>query len=56
MEKEEARDRIEELRKEIDTHNHNYYVLSKPVISDFEFDLLLNELDILEKSFPEFIT
>lgn len=56
MKREEARERIEKLRKEIETHNHNYYILNKPVITDFEFDLLLNELDTLEKMFPEFIT
>jgi len=56
MKKEEAKERIEKLSKEIETHNHNYYVLSKPVISDFEFDLLLNELDTLEKLYPEFIS
>ena len=36
-------------------HNYQYYVLSKPEISDFEYDILLNELDTLEKKFPEFI-
>jgi DNA ligase (NAD+) len=56
MKREEARERIEKLRKEIETHNNNYYILNKPVISDFEFDLLLNELDTLEKMFPEYIT
>ncbi len=52
----EAKERIEKLRKEIDIHNHNYYVLSNPVISDFEFDMLMNELETLEKKYPEFIT
>jgi DNA ligase (NAD+) len=56
MNKSEAGARIEKLRKEINEHNHNYYVLHKPVISDFEFDLLLNELDTLEKKFPELVT
>ncbi len=56
MKQSEARERIEKLRREIEEHNHNYYVLNKPVISDFEYDLLLNELDTLEKKFPEFIT
>ena len=49
-----ARERIEQLRKEITGHNYNYYVLNNPVISDFEFDLLLAELASLEKMFPEF--
>ncbi|HEX2974785.1 MAG TPA: NAD-dependent DNA ligase LigA [Bacteroidales bacterium] len=52
----DARERIEKLRKDIEQHNHNYYVLNQPVISDFEYDLLLNELDTLEKKFPEYIT
>ena len=52
--KTEARARIEQLRKEITGHNYNYYVLNNPVISDFEFDLMLQELVSLEKMFPEF--
>jgi DNA ligase (NAD+) len=51
-----ARERIEKLRREIEEHNHSYYVLNSPVISDFEYDLLLNELDTLEKKFPSLIT
>ena len=49
-----AKERIEQLRKEINGHNYNYYVLNAPVISDFEFDLMLQELASLEKMFPEF--
>jgi len=49
----EAKSRVEKLRKEIEDHNHRYYVLNDPVISDFQFDLLLNELETLEKNFPE---
>ncbi|MCX6333657.1 MAG: NAD-dependent DNA ligase LigA [Bacteroidia bacterium] len=56
MKQPEAKARIDKLKKEIEEHNHNYYVLNKPVISDFEYDLLLNELDTLEKKFPEFVT
>jgi DNA ligase (NAD+) len=56
MRQSEAKSRIERLRKEIKEHEYYYRVLNKPVISDFEFDLLLNELDTLEKKFPEFIT
>ncbi len=52
----EAKKRAEELRKTIDEHNHRYYVLNKPVISDFEFDILLTELNTIEKNFPELIT
>lgn len=56
MKQTEAKNRIEKLRKEIEEHNDNYYVHNKPIISDFEYDLLLNELDTLEKKFPEFIS
>ncbi len=56
MKKKEAKDRIEHLRREIEMHNHRYYVLNQPLISDFQYDILLNELATLEKKFPEFIT
>jgi len=52
----EAKERIDKLRREIEEHNHRYYVLNEPVISDFEFDHLIKELDTIEKQFPEFIT
>ena len=55
MNKEKAKDRIELLTKELNDHNHNYYVLSKPVISDYDFDMLLEELVSLEKEYPEFV-
>jgi DNA ligase (NAD+) len=55
MNKIEAKERIDKLRKDIEEHNRRYYVLNQPVISDFEYDLLINELDTLEKKFPEFI-
>lgn len=48
------RDRIESLRKEIDQHNYNYYVLHAPVISDIEFDMLINSLQALELQHPEY--
>ncbi len=50
----EAKKRIEWLRSEINRHNHLYYVLAKPQISDFEFDSMLKDLEALEKKFPEF--
>jgi len=53
MTKEEARQKIEKLSVEINNHNHRYYVLSKPIIADYEFDMLLDELIKLETSFPE---
>ncbi|MFZ4564657.1 MAG: DNA ligase LigA-related protein, partial [Bacteroidales bacterium] len=55
MERSQAKERIEFLSEEIRRHNHSYYVLSRPVISDFDFDMLLQELIRLEKDFPEFI-
>jgi DNA ligase (NAD+) len=56
MNQSEAKAKIETLRKEIEEHNNRYYVLNQPLISDFEYDILLNELDTLEKKFPEFIS
>ena len=45
--------RIEELRSELNRHNHNYYVLNAPEISDKDFDMLLKELERLEAEHPE---
>ncbi len=54
MDAQQTRQRIDELSEEIRRHNYNYYVLSKPSISDYTFDMLLEELIRLEKEFPEF--
>jgi len=51
---ETIKDRIDALREKIERHNYNYYVLSKPEISDFEFDRLLEELAQLEARHPEY--
>lgn len=48
--------RIAQLRSELQAHNHAYYVLSAPTISDFAFDQLLKELELLEQAHPEYIT
>lgn len=56
MNRSEAKERIERLRREIEDHNHYYYVLSNPLISDYEYDLLMNELTTLEKKYPEFFS
>ena len=48
-----ARERIEQLRRELEQHNYNYYVANAPVISDREFDLMMKELERLEKEHPE---
>ncbi|MBN2252839.1 MAG: NAD-dependent DNA ligase LigA [Kosmotogaceae bacterium] len=53
---EEAKRRIEELRKEIDHHAHKYYVLDDPEISDVEYDRLMEELTELEDGYPELKT
>ncbi|MFT4525398.1 MAG: DNA ligase (NAD+) [Granulosicoccus sp.] len=52
----EAQIRIEQLSKELDFHNHLYYVLSNPQISDREFDLKMEELMKLETEFPDFLS
>ena len=42
-----------QLREELRQHNHNYYVLDNPTISDFDFDMKLKQLQILEAQHPE---
>ena len=42
------------LRNELREHNYNYYVLDHPIISDYEFDIKLKELQDLEEKHPEF--
>lgn len=54
MDKTLAKQRIETLRNELNEHNYRYYVLSAPIISDYDFDLKMRELEELEKAFPEF--
>ncbi|WP_298306206.1 NAD-dependent DNA ligase LigA [Flavobacterium sp.] len=46
--------KIQDLREELNLHNHNYYVLDNATISDFEFDQKLKELQDLEAKHPEF--
>ena len=50
----DAKLKIEQLRLELHEHNYNYYVLDQPVISDYEFDMKLKELQELEMANPEF--
>jgi len=50
----EIKQQIELLRSELRVHNHNYYVLDNPTISDFDFDMKLKELQKLEAEHPEF--
>lgn len=50
----DAKARIDELRQELNRHNHNYYALNRPEISDQEFDMLMKELEALEAEHPEY--
>ncbi|MDE5711935.1 MAG: NAD-dependent DNA ligase LigA, partial [Bacteroides sp.] len=49
-----AKEKIDQLRADLHRHNHNYYVLNAPEISDKEFDDLMRELQDLEKEHPEY--
>ena len=55
MNKEVASTKIEQLVNEIQQHNYNYYVLSTPTIEDYDFDLMLKELEKLEVEFPDLV-
>ena len=52
----DARIRAEQLRTEIEKHNHNYYDLDSPTIEDDQYDALMRELRGIEKEFPELLT
>lgn len=56
MEKAQAYIRIQELKDIINEANRRYYVDNAPTLSDFDFDMLLKELEALEKEYPEFAT
>ena len=56
MTKEEARQRIATLSEALEQHNYNYYILAQPTISDYEFDMMLEELARLEHEFPEYLS
>lgn len=47
-----AEEKIKQLRDELNRHNHNYYVLNSPEITDKEFDMMMKELEALEKENP----
>lgn len=49
------KEKIEALRRELREHNHKYYVLASPTISDYEFDMKLKELQVLEEQNPQFM-
>jgi DNA ligase (NAD+) len=48
--------RAAKLRATIEAHNHAYYVLDAPTVSDAEFDRLFRELEALERDYPELLT
>lgn len=54
MTKEEAKIKIEKISAGLERHNYLYYILSNPEISDYEFDMMMKELQNLEMQFPEF--
>ena len=56
MDTKSLRSRYEQLKSEIHFHNHRYHVLDAPIISDAEFDKLLNELKRIESDHPDWIT
>ena len=50
----DIRQRIDDLRQQLNEHNHKYYVENNPVISDRDFDMMMHELENLEKEYPEY--
>jgi DNA ligase (NAD+) len=56
MNKNDAKKQIQKLRDEINYHNYQYYVENNPVISDYQYDMLLKELEALETQYPNLIT
>lgn len=56
MNKNEVKKQIQKLRDELNYHNYKYYVENSPVISDYEYDMLLKKLEALESQFPYLIT
>lgn len=51
----EIKERIDDLTERLNNANYRYYVLDDPIIADFEYDMLLRELENLEKDYPEYI-
>ena len=54
--KADAKKRAEELRGEIRYHDKKYYIENNPVISDYEYDQLMEELKQIEQKFPDLVT
>lgn len=55
MNREDIKARIDFLTQELNKHNHQYYVLDQPSISDYDFDMMMNELMLLEKANPQWM-
>lgn len=53
--KDDARLVVEDLRDELAKHNYYYYIKDNPIISDYQYDMLLRNLSIIEKKYPELI-
>ena len=51
---ESIKNKIEKLRVELSQHNYQYYVKNSPTIADYDFDLLLKELESLEAKYPQY--
>ncbi len=56
VDRDKVKERIEQLRSQINHHNYRYYVLDSPEISDAEYDELMRELKRLEAEYPQFLT
>ncbi len=54
MAMDDIKQRIESLREQLNTHNYNYYVLNDPTVSDHDFDMMMKQLEELEKAHPEY--
>ena len=52
----EAKQKIKSLRSQLNDHNYRYYVMDNPIISDSEYDIIMRELNELEKQYPGLIT
>ena len=55
MNKQEAEKRIIELSETLEKFGYEYYVLDNPTVSDYEYDMLMQELKKLEAEYPEFV-
>ena len=56
MDKESAKLRVRELTGQLEKYSYSYYVLDNPEITDYEFDMLMQELKALEEQYPELVS